>query len=322
MPIYLYWGDDEMGYLMAVDKLIKKVVDSTWIEANLSRFNGSDETQITRALEESITLPFGKGDRVIVLHNSSLCNDPYPKLIYQLEAHIKLIPFRCHLIFWSLKKPDPNLKATKILKEVAEEKSFILPKQWNHSGQINIVKETAKSLGLFLNTQVAEELYSVTDGNPIKLKNEMEKLDIYSTTKNITSESVNYLMQGQTVSIQKIGILLIENSIGDAIELIDILLNKNESPIKIVVSLSKLVRTWLWVSLLTQEGEHNIEIIAQKAGIVNPKSIYIIRKQIKDYAPETLLYILRQLLGIEMELKRGVHSKDAFRDGLLIQINS
>ncbi|BBL86208.1 DNA polymerase III, delta subunit (chromatophore) [Paulinella micropora] len=322
MPVYFYWGDDEVAALAAVDDFIRQVVDPCWVDANVTRLDGADRNHIKRALEESITPPFGTQSRVVVFRCNSFSTEHDNGFISQLETCSKLIPQKCHLILLSLKKPDPKSIIGKVFNQIAEEKSFILPAKWNRSGQIKRIQEIADSIGLFISTHIAEELNNAIQGESIDVANEIEKLDLYSTARAITSESIHTLIKSQITSVEEIIKLLLENKSGEAITLIDILLDKDESAIKIVVSLTKLVRIWLWISLFTQQGENNIEKIAKMTNIINPKRIYVIRKQLTDYSSEALIHLLKQLSMIEMALKQGMPSKDAFRDVFFVQGNS
>ena len=72
--------------------------------------------------------------------------------------------------------------------------------------------------------------------------------------------------------------------------------------LRIIATLTGQVRGWLWVSLLEQEGEKDVSVIAQAAGISNPKRIYVMRKQLQGQEPKLFLKLLSQLLEIESSL--------------------
>ena len=84
-----------------------------------------------------------------------------------------------------------------------------------------------------------------------------------------------------------------------------------------MATLTGQVRGWLWVSLLEQQGERDVAVIAKAAGIGNPKRIYVMRKQLQGRPPKRFLSLLGRLLEVEARLKRGSLPGDAFRDGLL-----
>ena len=84
-----------------------------------------------------------------------------------------------------------------------------------------------------------------------------------------------------------------------------------------MATLTGQIRGWLWVSLLEQQGERDVTVIAKAAGIGNPKRIYVMRKQLQGRPPKRFLSLLGRLLEVEARLKRGAQPGDAFRDGLL-----
>ena len=66
---------------------------------------------------------------------------------------------------------------------------------------------------------------------------------------------------------------------------------------RIVATLTGQIRGWLWVSLLEQQGERDVAVIAKAAGIGNPKRIYVMRKQLP-----VLVKALKGLVVLSSEL--------------------
>ena len=96
--------------------------------------------------------------------------------------------------------------------------------------------------------------------------------------------------------------------------LVDALLAANEPALRIVATLCGQIRGWLWVSLLDQQGESDVNAIAKAAGIGNPKRIYVLRRQLRGRGPDALLPLLEGMLEVERLLKLGARPADAFRD--------
>ena len=97
---------------------------------------------------------------------------------------------------------------------------------------------------------------------------------------------------------------------------VDALIDAGEPALRIVATLTGQIRGWLWVSLMEQQGERDVAVIAKAAGIGNPKRIYVMRKQLQGRPPQRFLSLLGRLLEVEARLKRGAQPGDAFRDGL------
>jgi DNA polymerase-3 subunit delta len=331
MPIHLLWGDDEAARSRAVDTLIRQLTDPAWQSINLSRLDGNDASQAAQALEEARTPPFGGGDRVVVLQRSPFCNQCPAELAEQLEATLPLIPSNCHLLLVNAGKPDARLRTTKALQKLvkageAKEQSFQLPAIWDGAGQIALVQRTARELGLTLEHAAAEALSEAIGSDSARLASELEKLALYVGAEQgrktpqlpITAAAVEALVGSHATNALQVGDALLAGKPAEAVALVDALLVANEPALRIVATLCGQIRGWLWVSLLDQQGENDVNAIAKAAGIGNPKRIYVMRKQIRGRKPARFLALLRQLLEVEAALKRGSDPGDAFRDGFLL----
>jgi DNA polymerase-3 subunit delta len=331
MPIHLLWGDDEAARSRAVEALVAERTDPAWQSINLARLDGNEATQASQALEEARTPPFGGGDRVVVLQRSPFCNQCPAELAEQLEAALPLIPANCHLVLVNSGKPDARLRTTKALQKLvkageAREQSFQLPAVWDGAGQVELVQRTARELGLQLEPTAAEALSDAIGSDSARLASELEKLALYvgaepgrkTPQPPITAAAVEALVGSHATNALQVGDALLAGQPAEAVALVDALLVANEPALRIVATLCGQIRGWLWVSLLDQQGESDVNAIAKAAGIGNPKRIYVMRKQIRGRKPTRFLALLRQLLEVEAALKRGSDPGDAFRDGFLL----
>jgi DNA polymerase-3 subunit delta len=331
MPIHLLWGDDEAARSRAVEALLAERTEPAWQSINLARLDGNDAAQASQALEEARTPPFGGGDRVVVLQRSPFCNQCPAELAEQLEAALPLVPANCHLVLVSSGKPDARLRTTKALQKLvkagdAREQSFQLPAVWDGAGQIELVQRTARELGLQLEPAAAEALSDAIGSDSARLASELEKLALYvgaqpdnkTPQPPITAAAVEALVGSHATNALQVGDALLAGQPAEAVALVDALLVANEPALRIVATLCGQIRGWLWVSLLDQQGESDVNAIAKAAGIGNPKRIYVMRKQIRGRKPARFLALLRQLLEVEAALKRGSEPGDAFRDGFLL----
>ena len=94
------------------------------------------------------------------------------------------------------------------------------------------------------------------------------------------------------------GDALLEGNPGEAIARWDALIEAGEPALRIVATLTGQIRGWLWVSLLEQQGERDVAVIAKAAGIGNPKRIYVMRKHAGS-SGQTLPLLLGRLLEVE-----------------------
>ncbi len=333
MPIHLLWGDDSAAIEREIEHLINKLIDPAWRSINLSRLDGSDISQANQALEEIRTPPFGNGARMVVVKRSSFCNGCSNELAQYFEGVLKLIPDNTYLIVCNTNKPDGRLRTTKALyllikQKQAKEKSFLLPTIWDEEGQRKLIERTANELGLALASEATSLLVEAVGNDSARIVSELKKLALLADTnqnnKNrdskiifISEDTVKALIDGITTNALQIGESLLANNVGEAIHRLDSLLAKGEPALRMLATLTNQVRGWLWVSLMEQQGEKDVAIIAKAAGIANPKRIYIMRKQIQGIPPRRFLKLLDCLLDVEASLKKGVLPANAFKDGLL-----
>ncbi len=320
MPIHLLWGDDNAARDRAITALIEEAIDPTWSSINLSRLDGSEAGQAQQALEEARTPPFGGGMRVVLLQRSPFCNACPSDLADRFEAILELIPASTHLILSNPAKPDGRLRTTKKLQKRIKqgldlEKGFSLPTAWDGNGQRLLVQRTAEALSLTLEPDAIDALLEAIGTDSSRLESELRKLSLRTST--INAELVKELVTGRATNALAVGDALLDGNPGEAIARWDALINAGEPALRILATLTGQIRGWLWVSMLEQQGERDVAVIAKAAGIGNPKRIYVMRKQLQGRQPKRFLSLLGRLLEVEARLKRGALPSHAFRDGLL-----
>ena len=320
MPIHLIWGDDAAARDRAIDTLIGQAVDPSWSNLNLSRLDGSDSNQALQALEEARTPPLAAGERVVMLQRSPFCNACPAELADRFEGALDLIPDTSHLVLVSSTKPDGRLRTTKALQKrikqgLDHEQSFQLPAAWDGRGQRQLVLNTAEALGLSVESDAVDALVDAIGTDSGRLESELRKLSLRTTT--ISEQLVRELVGGRSTNALAVGDALLEGNPGEAIARWDALIDAGEPALRIVATLTGQIRGWLWVSLLEQQGERDVAVIAKAAGIGNPKRIYVMRRQLQGRPAKRFLSLLGRLLEVEALLKRGVLPGNAFRDGLL-----
>ena len=320
MPIHLIWGDDAAARDRAIDALIQTLVDPAWSSINLSRLDGAEAGQAAQALEEARTPPFASGGRVVLLQRSPFCNACPTELADRFEASLELLADDAHLVLVNPAKPDGRLRTTKALQKrikqgLDHEQRFQLPAVWDGAGQRQLVERTADALGLQLERDAIDPLVEAIGNDSARLESELQKLSLRATT--INAALVEELVGGLATNALQVGDALLEGNAGEAIARWDALIDAGEPALRIVATLTGQIRGWLWVSLLEQQGERDVAVIAKAAGIGNPKRIYVMRKQLQGRPAKRFLSLLGRLLEVEARLKRGSPPEDAFRDGLL-----
>ncbi len=329
MPIHLLWGDDTRAKERYIEKLIKDSIEQTWISMNLSRFNGKDQLECFNALQASLTPPFGSNARIIILKQSTLFNNCSNELASRFEGIVRQIPESTHLVCDNLNKPDGRLKTTKLIQqeiqlERASQHNYQLPAIWDTAGKRALIEKTANELKICFEEESILSLMDTLGTDSIRIEEELKKLALFEETKQksnditlISKKSVNELIEGISTNSLEIANFLLQEDYGEALFRLDQLMANGEPALRILATLTGQVRGWLWVSLLDKEKKHDINFIAKKAGISNPKRIYIIRKQIQNKSPSLFIKLLSKVLEAECLIKKGVPPLDAFTESLL-----
>lgn len=307
MPIYFFWGEDDFAIVQAVEEIRQTVVDPDWLSFNYDKIFGEQESAIITGLNQAMSPVFGSGSRLIWLVDTNLGQQCSKELLSELERTIPQIPSTSHLVFSASKKPDGRLKSTKLLNKHSKFQEYSLIAPWQTDTILQRVKEVAQQKGVKL-TPKAEQLLATSVGNQTRLLyNELDKLSLYqhSETSVLDVEAIANLVNPTTQNSLQLAEAIRNGAQTRALNLITELINRNEAPLKIVATLVGQFRTWTIVKLLLSQGESDTQVIANLAGINNPKRIYFLRQEIANCSTTDLLATLPILCQLELSLKQG-----------------
>ena len=326
MPIIVIWGDDKLKCEGEIEKIITQNVSQTWRDLNTSKFNGDELTQVFQALDEVQTPSLGDGSRVILIKNNPIFNIKDELIHKKFEFIAPNIPDSTFLILQNTQKPDNRLKSTKFLKKLINDKkgreiNYKLPDIWNSEKQIEYIENTCKNLNIKLEKDAPQAILESIGLDTLRLNNELEKVSLYITAKQknkneivISSDHIKRIFNDQQTNIFKIIDLLLNNNTYQSLVEISNLLNKGEPPLRLIAGLTSQLRMHTIVFLL--DKEQDISKISKIAGIVNPKRVYYLRKNVKHCSAKFLINMMIKLLNIESSLKRGNNPLNVFAENL------
>ncbi|MGF1574806.1 MAG: DNA polymerase III subunit delta [Cyanophyceae cyanobacterium] len=321
MPVYFYWGDDSYRLEAAVNRLRDRVVDPDWVSFNLDRL-AADQTMAGFA--QAMTPPFGLGERLVWLENTSLVQSCPDETFQELERTLKQLPDNSHLLLTSSSKPDGRLKSTKLIKQMAEAQEFNLLAPWDADGILNQVKAEVKRQQLKLDPEATELLATAVGNDSRRLVMELEKLSLLTgdlSTSDpqsvISAQAIRDLVPASAYNSFQLAGSLKDGNLDLALTVLTHLLDHNEPALKMVAVLVGQFRTWLWIKLLEDQRERDPKVIAQTADIGNPKRIYFLQKEVKGIPASAFLASLHNLLDLEVSLKRGQPERETFTIALI-----
>ena len=307
MPMYFFWGDDDFTINEQITTLKQDNLDPNWLQFNFHKFSGTKDDSIGEALLEVMTPPFGSGDRVILVLETTIGQACSEDLLKQLQRTLPTIPANSHFVLTSKKKPNGRLKSSKLINQYAQVKEFSLIPPWQTDALIHKVEEVAQQKAVKLTKEATKILANCVGNNSLLLWQELEKLAIYQgknpqpLDEQIIKSLVNVSNQN---SLQLAEAILLQN-VSLALQLVKNLLNLNEPPLRIVATLVGQFRTWAIVKTMLEAGEKDEQAIAKVAEIHNPKRIYFLKKQVQKKSAQKLPSTLPILLELEANLKLG-----------------
>ncbi|ELR98720.1 DNA polymerase III subunit delta [Gloeocapsa sp. PCC 73106] len=307
MPIYFFWGDDDFALLQAVEQIKQKAVDPNWLSFNYDKIFGEQDEAIIAGLDQAMSAVFDTGERLIWLVETTVGQQCSQRLLSELERTIPQILATSHLVLSTSKKPDGRLKSTKLLQKYATFREFSLISPWQSAEILQKVKEAAQEKGVKL-TAKAQELLATCVGNQTRqLYNELDKLSLYQQSESspLDTDAIADLVNASTQNSLQLALAIRRGDQSEALNLVTELINRNEAPLKIVATVVGQFRTWTIVKVLLTSGTSDTQLIANLAGINNPKRIYFLRQEISNCSVTQLLATLPILWELELNLKQG-----------------
>ncbi len=307
MPVYFYWGDDDFTLKQAVKQLQQRLLDPQWQSFNFEKIAGDQDDAIQQALNQALTPPFGTGDRLVWVVDSTLGQQCSDDLLQRFKVSLPSLSSNCHLLFTSAKRLDGRLKSSKFLQEHAQVREFSLISPWKSDELERQIQAIAADLGLKLTPKAQAFLADALGNNTRQIWNELAKLQLLSAdpAKPLDLEQVSQLVNTSTQTSLQLSEAIRLGDGARALQLVAELLARNEPALKIVATLVGQFRTWILVKLALEAGEKDEKAIAAGAELSNPKRLYFMRKELQGIVGKQLLAVLPLLLELEFQLKRG-----------------
>lgn len=315
MPIYFYWGEDEFAINQAVVRLRDRSIDPDWADFNYSKIGPDQADAVIQGLNLAMTPPFGAGNRLVWLVETTVCQRCPEDLLIELERTLPYLPEQTVFLLTSSNKPDGRLKSTKLLQKHAEIQEFGTIPPWKTDQIAQQVRQVAKEIGVKL-TDGAVQLLAESVGNQSRqLYTELEKLQLYGGKNShpLDEIAVSNLVTTSTQNSLQLATAIRQGETAKALSLVKDLVNRNEPALRIVQTLVGYFRTRLWVKLMIEARERDEREIARMAEVNNPKQIYFLQQEVRPIKLDAFLQTLPILLELEFSLKTGADVLEALQ---------
>ncbi len=305
MPAYYFWGDDDFALQKAVQTLRQRTLNETWASFNYDVVPAEAASGPSQALNQAMTPPFGEGQRLVWLANTSLgqrCPDP---VLAEFERTLPQLPNTSVLLLTSTAKPDGRAKFTKLFKTWGEIREFATIPPWKTDQIHQQVAAIAKERGMNLEPGTLDLLTEAVGNDTRQLHLELEKLALYwgANPQPIPPAVAAELVTVSTQTSLKLAQVLKQGDTPTALGLVNDLLDRNEPALRMVATLVSQFRLWLWLKALA--GVASDAEVAAAAEIANPKRIYFLKQEVRSLSLTQLQRSLPLLLELESELKQG-----------------
>ncbi|MBW4524799.1 MAG: DNA polymerase III subunit delta [Phormidium tanganyikae FI6-MK23] len=307
MGIYFYWGEDSFAISAAVKNLKQKTLDPMWESFNFDKILPDQSDAVVQALNQAMTPPFGTGNRLVWLAETTLAQRCPEEVLSELDRTFSALPDTTTLLLTSSTKPDGRLKSTKLIQTHATIEEFSLIPPWKTELISKQVQRVAQELDLKLTSKAIDYITEAVGNDTRQLYSELEKLKVFAgeTKKPLDETAIAPLITASTQSSLQLLAAIRQGKTAEALELVSDLLRQNEPALRIVSTLVGQFRLRLWIKLMLESGERDDREIAKAAELNNPKQLYYLKQELFSTSLAQLQRVLPLLLDLEFSLKRG-----------------
>jgi DNA polymerase III subunit delta len=315
MPIYFYWGDDDFSLNRAVVALRDRILDPAWASFNYDKIGPDQSDSVVQALNQAMTPPFGMGNRLVWLAETTVCQRCPDELLRELERTLPMIPDTTVLLLTSSNKPDGRIKSTKLLQKHAEVREFASISPWKTDQLALHVRQVAQELEVKLSASATQLLAEALGNDTRQIYNEIEKLRLYhgDSKQLIGEEAIATLVTATAQNSLQLAAAIRQGDTSTALGLVADLFSRNEPALRILSTLVGQFRTWLWIKLMVESGERDDKAIAEAADIGNPKRVYFLKQEVKTLPLNSLQHTLPLLMELEFSLKNSGDELNLFQ---------
>jgi len=312
MPVYFFWGEDDFALEEAIATLRNRVLDSQWVSFNYDKIPPTLGDALQQGLNQGMTPPFGAGGRLVWLVDTPLGQRCSEAELGTLKRTLPVLPATSTVVLSARTKPNGRLQSTKLLQKHAEIREFAPIAPWKTEQLVQRVQQLAAKVGVAL-TPTATALLAEAVGNDSRqLHGELEKLRLFAgeDRQPLDTAAIATLVTTTTQSSLQLATAIRQGQTDQALALVAELIQRNEPGLRIVATLVRQFRTWLWVKVLSEDPQvrsqgDRQQQIARAAEVGNPKRVYFLQREVAKLSVPQLQETLPILLDLELGLKQG-----------------
>ena len=301
--VYLLFSKE----IFLIKKEIQKIIKDNNIEDININYYDLNENQIKDVIDDSETFSMFDDKKMIIVDNSYLFTSKKNNIEQDaeiLEKYLENVNPSTIIIFNFIdSKLDERKKITKAIKK------FGTIKDLDTNIDIKtIIKEMFKPYTI--DDETINLFIERVGTNLIMLETEIEKIKVYKDENfKITKEDIlNLTHENIEANMFLLVDMIISKQKEKAITIYHEMLNMNEEPIAIIITLANKIRTLYQTKELYRKGYSEYDI----ASILGVKTgyLYYLKDSLKKYDSETLYKLLSKLADLDYDIKTGKIDKN------------
>lgn len=301
--VYLFYSKEKF----LINEQIKKIINENKIEdININHYD-LNEDNIKSVIDDAETFSLFDDKKIIIVNNSYIFTAKKNNIEHNvelLEKYLDNVNPSTILIFNFLdSKLDERKKIVKLLKKIG------IIKDLDTNIDIKTIVKNIFDPYKIDNTNI-EFLIDRVGSNLTMLTSEIEKIKIYKDKDlMITKEDIiNLTIENIDANIFLLVDMIINKNKEKAIITYHKLLNLNEEPIAIIITLANKIRHLYQTKELYKRGysEHEVASILG----VKPGYLYYLKDSLRKYDSQTLYDLLSRLADLDYKIKRGLIDKN------------
>ena len=297
--IYVYICNDE--YLLNEEKM-KLIKEKAIDEFNVSKYNFLDSDPL-EIINEMMTVSLLGEERLVIITNPEFLKSTYKNsnIVERFINYFENENTDTILVIFSESDLDYKLKINSVLKSKANIKkiSAIEGNDLN-SWIINRLN----SFGFKIDSVALTELIERTDGDIMLINNELEKLMLYQTDKNISYNTVKLLVSRNLEdNIFNLLNAFVANDKKTLFQIYEDFMVLNEDEMRIISAISNKLEEILYTKMLVNRRMSKDDIATYFK--VKPGRAYYMIEAAKKINDNTIKNLIERIAKLDFDIKSG-----------------
>lgn len=296
MSILILAGDNSQAIEQAIEQAQHKL-DPAWRSLNFHRF---PDGNLAAAIATVRTLPLCDTRKVVVI--DCVLRQWNEEEFVLLDQLPRIAPN--HTLIVVTPAFDKRLKVAKALLKQGTLQEFWLISPWRLDLIEQAIARQARSKRLKLSAAMLTYLATAIGNDTVRAAIELDKLKLYAQRSTLTLSIVKSLVPTLTHTSLQLAAAVRDRQTIRAIELLEVLRQRGDSPQAICATLITQFRLWLSVKAAIAHRTCDRDI-AKFCNLTNPNRLYYLKQEIQAVALRSLTQTLHQLVMLDVALRQG-----------------